>query len=93
MCTARRLVHHLGILYEFLGIATHPSVLRWLWIAPAEWDFVTALLTVPRLAILVPTERDAHAAPEIFLGIPHVAGNLLRDLHTGASGAAMICTL
>jgi toxin-antitoxin system PIN domain toxin len=71
-----------GILYEFLRVTTHPRVLRRPWTAPAAWEFVTALLGAPGLAILVPTQRHADVAAEVILESPNLAGNLLHDAHT-----------
>jgi uncharacterized protein len=48
-----------GILYEFLRVTTHPRVMRRPWSAPAAWEFVSALLASPGLALLVPTQRHA----------------------------------
>jgi hypothetical protein len=42
------------------------------WTAPAAWEFVTALLASPGLAILVPTHRHADVAGEVILELPHL---------------------
>ena len=64
--------------------------------APAAWEFVTALLASPGLAILVPTHRHADVAGEVILELPHLAGNLLPDAHTAIlmreHGIRQICT-
>ncbi|MGH7123391.1 MAG: TA system VapC family ribonuclease toxin, partial [Stellaceae bacterium] len=59
------------ILYEFLRVATHPSVLRPPWSARAAWEFVAALLASPGLAVLVPTERHPDVAQEVINEMPH----------------------
>jgi uncharacterized protein len=71
-----------AILYEFLRVTTHSRVVRRPWSAPAAWNFVTALLASPGLAVLVPTERHAAVAEEVILELPDLAGNLLDDAHT-----------
>jgi hypothetical protein len=71
-----------GILYEFLLVTTHPRVMRRPWTALAAWEFVTALLASPGLAVLVPTHRHADVAGDVILELPHLAGNLLHDAHT-----------
>jgi uncharacterized protein len=85
-----------AILYEFLRVTTHSRVVRRPWSAPAAWNFVTALLASPGLAVLVPTERHAAVAEEVILELPDLAGNLLDDAHTAVlmreHGIARICT-
>jgi predicted nucleic acid-binding protein len=59
-------------------------------------NFVAALLASPGLAVLVPTERHADVAEEVFLELPHLAGNILHDTHTAIlmreHGIGRICT-
>jgi predicted nucleic acid-binding protein len=52
------------------------------WTTPAAWEFVTALLASPGLAILVPTLRHDDVTGQVILELPHVAGNPLHDAHT-----------
>jgi uncharacterized protein len=66
-----------AILYEFPHVTTHPRVMQRPWSAPAAWNFVTALLVSPGLAVLVPTQRHTDVAGEVILELPHLAGNLL----------------
>jgi uncharacterized protein len=84
------------ILYEFLRVTTHPRVMRRPWKIPAAWEFVTALLASPGLAVLIPTQRHADVAGEVFTELPHLAGNLLHDTHTAIlmreHGVGRICT-
>jgi uncharacterized protein len=85
-----------AILYEFLRVTTHPRVMRRPWSARAAWQFVTALLASPGLAVLVPTQRHADVAEEVISELPHLAGNLLHDAHTAIlmreHGIGRICT-
>ena len=66
------------------------------WSAAAAWQFVTALLASPGLAILVPTQRHADVAEQVILELPHLAGNLVHDAHTAIlmreHGVGRICT-
>lgn len=71
-----------SILYEFLRVSTHPKVLRIPWTASEAWQFVKALLDSPGLEVLVESERHAAIAEQVLRDVPHVAGNLLHDLHT-----------
>lgn len=84
------------IVYEFLRVTTHPRVMRHPWNVPAAWEFVAALLASPGLGILVPTQRHAEVAAEVFAELPNIAGNLLHDAHTAIlmreHGIRRICT-
>jgi len=85
-----------AILYEFLRVTTHPRVMRRPWSLAVAWEFVTALLASPGLAVLVPTLRHADVAAELISEMPHLAGNLLHDAHTAIlmreHGVTRICT-
>lgn len=84
------------IIFEFLRVVTHPSVLRPRWSARTAWEFVAALLASPGLALLVPTQRHPDVAQEIISELPHLAGNLFHDAHTAIlmreHGISRICT-
>jgi predicted nucleic acid-binding protein len=66
------------------------------WSASSAREFVIALLASPGLAILVPTQRHADVAGEVFLELPHLSGNLLHDAYTAIlmreHGIGRICT-
>jgi toxin-antitoxin system PIN domain toxin len=70
------------IVYEFLRVTTHPRVLRNPWPLGSAWEFVDSVLQAPGLTVLSATDRHAAVAAETFAELPHVAGNLLHDLHT-----------
>ena len=54
-----------GIVYEFLRVTTYPRVMRRPWSVLAAWEFVSALLASPGLALLVPTQRHADVAGKV----------------------------
>jgi uncharacterized protein len=85
-----------AIIYEFLRVSTHPRILPRPWTAVSAWEFVAALLTSPGLGILVPTERHAEVAAEVFSELPYLAGNIIHDAHTAIMmrehGISRICT-
>jgi toxin-antitoxin system PIN domain toxin len=85
-----------AIIYEFLRVTTHPRIMRRPFSISAAWEFVTALLDSPGLAILVPTGRHADVASEVFSALPHLAGSILHDAHTAIlmreHGIKQICT-
>jgi uncharacterized protein len=84
------------IVYEFLRVTTHPRIMRKPFSAATAWEFVTALLASPGLALLVPTERHADVASEVIAELPHLAGNIVHDAHTAIlmreHGIKQICT-
>jgi toxin-antitoxin system PIN domain toxin len=84
------------VLYEFLRVTTHPKVMRRPWNIIGAWQFVSILLASPGLGILVPTQRHAEVAGQVFAELPHLAGNLLHDGHTAIlmreHGIRRICT-
>jgi uncharacterized protein len=84
------------IIYEFLRVTTHPRVMRQPWTAPKAWEFVASLLASPGMGVLVPTQRHADVAGELFSELPHLAANILHDAHTAIlmreHGVKQICT-
>ena len=84
------------ILYEFLRVTTHPRVMRRPWSISGAWQFVSALLASPGLAVLVQTQRHAAVAEEVIRELPRLSGNLLHDTHTAIlmreHGIRQICT-
>ncbi len=73
-----------GIIYEFLRVSTHPRVFRNPWPVKQAWSFIEAILAVPALGILIPTERHALVVSEILAESPYLSGNIIHDLHTAA---------
>lgn len=70
------------VVYEFLRITTHPRVLRKPWALTEGWRFVESLLASPGLTLLAATERHAAVSSATIAEMPHLAGNLMHDLHT-----------
>jgi toxin-antitoxin system PIN domain toxin len=71
-----------AILYEFLGVVTHSKVFKRPWTANAAWGFIETILASRSLEILIPTERHAAVAAEVFAEMPFLGGNLMHDAHT-----------
>ena len=71
-----------GVCYEFLRVATHPRVFRKPWRAPEAWRFIASLLASPALTVLVPTDRHARVAGEVFEDMPSLSGNTMHDATT-----------
>ncbi len=55
-------VPHLGVVYEFLRVVTHPRVLRKPRSVNEAWGFLTSLLTSPTCTVLVATPRHGDVA-------------------------------
>lgn len=70
------------IVYEFLRVTTHARVMRRPWTIAGAWQFVAALLAAPGLEVLVPTDRHPIIAQNVVDELPHLAGNILHDMHT-----------
>jgi toxin-antitoxin system PIN domain toxin len=70
------------IIYEFLRVSTHRSVLQKPFSLPQAWRFATALLAAPGLGVLIPTSRHADVAEEVFAELPDLHANLLHDAAT-----------
>ncbi|HEY4112839.1 MAG TPA: TA system VapC family ribonuclease toxin [Rhizomicrobium sp.] len=84
------------ILYEFLRVTTHRSVMRPPWTLAEAWSFVSGLLVSPGLSMLVETERHRQVAGTVLSELPFLAGNILHDAHTAIlmreHGIRRICT-
>jgi uncharacterized protein len=84
------------IIYEFLRVTTHPRTLSRPFSASAAWEFVTALLASPGFSVLVPSERHADIASQVFSELPHLGSNIMHDAHTAIlmreHGIKQICT-
>ena len=84
------------IIYEFLRVTTHPRIKRRPFSLSTAWEFVTALLASPGLAVLIATDRHVQVAAEVISELPHLAGNILHDAHTAIlmreHGILQICT-
>ena len=72
----------LGICYEFLRVATHPRIFGRPLKVTEAWNFVAGLLASPGASLLVPTERHARVAQEVFAEMPSIAGKLVHDAAT-----------
>lgn len=72
----------LGICYEFLRVATHQRIFRRPLNVSDAWSFVSALLAAPAVSLLVPTERHARVAREVFEELPALSGNVVHDAAT-----------
>ena len=70
------------ILYEFLRVTTHPRVLAPPWSTRNAWAFVESMLASPWFGVLLPTARHAAVAAQVVDELPHLAGNIVHDLHT-----------
>jgi toxin-antitoxin system PIN domain toxin len=70
------------IVYEFLRVSSHRSVLQNPFSLPQAWRFVSVLLKSPALGILVPSTRHSEVAEEVFAELPDLHANLVHDAAT-----------
>jgi hypothetical protein len=70
------------IVYEFLRVSTHRSVLQNPFSLPQAWRLIATLLETPGLSVLIPTVRHAEVAEEVFAELPDLHANLLHDAAT-----------
>ncbi len=84
------------ICYEFLRICTHPNVLPRPWSLGSTWNFLKTLLDSPTAGVLLPTNRHRELLSQLIAEVPHLAGNILHDVHTAVlmreHGIREICT-
>jgi len=73
-----------SIIYEYLRVVTHPRVLTKPWAVTEARRFVDVLRTAPGLEILVETDRHPDVLASVLESMPHLAGNILHDVHTAA---------
>lgn len=70
------------ICYEFLRVATHPTVFSRAWSIAGAWQFLEALLQAPSTHLLIATERHRAVLAEVIDEMPHLRGSFLHDVHT-----------
>jgi hypothetical protein len=84
------------ILYEFLRVTTHPRVMRRPWSLAGSWDFIAALFESSGFDVLIPTDRHSQVLSEMIVEFPHLAGNIIHDMHTVVllreHGVGRVCT-
>lgn len=71
-----------GVIYEFLRLVTHPSVLKRPLSLHAAMLFVRHLLDSPSVGILRETETHMAALEELARQIPGISANDVHDAHT-----------
>jgi toxin-antitoxin system PIN domain toxin len=71
-----------SIVYEFLRVATHPRVMRTPCSVAQAWSFIRAIQAAPGFSLLEATPRHPDLLDEVIAEMPHLAGNILHDVHT-----------
>ncbi len=69
-----------GICFEFLRVATHPSVYRSPASALEAWNILEALFS-SGLSVLTPTQEFPAVVADYLRSNPQVSGNIMHDLH------------
>lgn len=73
-----------GIVYEFLGVTTHPDVLPAPLSSAESWSFLEGVLAAPALHVLTETNRHRGVLSEIIAEMPSLQGNMFPDAHIAA---------
>jgi toxin-antitoxin system PIN domain toxin len=69
------------VIYEFLRVATHPSVFAKPMSFTTAWAKVTAMLASPAATLLAETRSHATLVRQCAAEVPRLAGNLVHDFH------------
>ena len=85
-----------SICYEFMRVASHPSVLNSPMTMRDAWSFLESLLASPRFSILTHTELHESLLIQTMTELPALRGNIAHDLHTAVlmreHSVNLICT-
>jgi hypothetical protein len=73
-----------SVVYEFTRVVTHPRIFPHPLTFTQAWSFIDSLRAFPSFGILVETDRHAEVVRDLTREYPHVAGNVLHDLHIAA---------
>lgn len=73
-----------SITYEFLRVATHPSIFPFPLNFAQAWEFIENLRSSPSFGVLVETERHRGVLEDLVDEYPRLAGNRIHDLHIAA---------
>jgi predicted nucleic acid-binding protein len=57
-------------------------VFRQPWSAGEAWSFIDGVLAAASAGVLLPGERHREVAAQVIAELPHLAGNLMHDMHT-----------
>ena len=85
-----------GICYEFLRIATHPSVFRFTWTSSMALDFIDDLISDDGFHVLTETDQHLEFWDRVVQEQPELRGSIMHDVHTAVlmreHGISRICS-
>ncbi|MBC03828.1 MAG: hypothetical protein CMJ34_11090 [Phycisphaerae bacterium] len=73
------------IVFEFLGLVTHPTVYRDPWTLDDAWAFVEAVLAAPALEVLTAGDRHAGIVSDLVEQNPGLRGAAMTETQIAAT--------
>lgn len=73
------------IIFEFLGLVTHPTIYRDPWTLDDAWTFVEAVLAAPALEVLTAGDRHAGIVSELVNEQPGLRGAAMAETQIAAT--------
>ena len=73
------------IVFEFLGLVTHPTVYRSPWSLDDAWTFVEAVLAAPSVDVLGAGDRHADIVGDLLERFPDLRGSQMLETQIAAT--------
>jgi len=73
------------IVFEFLGLVTHPTVYRKPWKLDDAWSFVEAILAAPAVDILANGDRHGDIVADLLKSFPDLRGEQMLETQIAAT--------
>ncbi len=73
------------IVFEFLGLVTHPTVYRAPWRLSDAWGFVEAVLAAPTVEVLAAGDRHAGIVADLLERYPDLRGSQMLETQIAAT--------
>ncbi len=73
------------IIFEFLGLVTHPTVYRSPWKLDDAWSFIEAILAAPGVEVLGTGDRHSEIVADLLRSFPDLKGGQMIETQTAAT--------
>lgn len=73
------------IVFEFLGLVTHPTIYRSPWPLADAWAFVEAVLAAPAVEVLAAGDRHSDIVAELLETAPDLRGGQMLETQIAAT--------
>ncbi|MFM1832350.1 MAG: hypothetical protein RLZZ461_666 [Planctomycetota bacterium] len=73
------------IVFEFLGLVTHPTVYRAPWRLADAWSFVEAVLAAPAVEVLAAGDRHTDIVADLLDRFPDLRGSQMLETQIAAT--------